>query len=140
MGWRGALRSIEAAARRAERDARRHHNELVRQQKQYHKMLLREQAALETRFYENRIELLRSMHKECGPTWDWKGIKDSPAPVSPMQNHPREKKAQLGLDNFQPTFWDKLFRRVPAKRQPMQHPRWRIYSSVEPFLFVCNIE
>jgi hypothetical protein len=82
-------------------------------------MLLREQAALETRFYENRIELLRSMHKECGPTWDWKGIKDSPAPVSPMQNHPREKKAQLGLDNFQPTFWDKLFRRVPAKREAL---------------------
>jgi homogentisate 1,2-dioxygenase len=47
MGWRGALRSMEAAARRAERDARRQHNELLRQHKQYNKMLLREQAILE---------------------------------------------------------------------------------------------
>ena len=117
MGWRGALRSIEAAGRRAERDARRQHNELVRQQKQYHKMLVREQAALEAQLYGNRVELLRSMHKESGPVWDWKGIKESPAPIPPVQKHDRERNAQLALDNFQPSFWDKLFRKAEAKRK-----------------------
>jgi hypothetical protein len=117
MGWRGAIRSIEAAARRAERDARRQHNALVRQQKQYHKMLLREQAALEAQLYENRVELLTSMHKECGPVWDWKGIKESPAPAPPIQKHDREKNAQSTLDSFRPTFWDKIFRKVESKRK-----------------------
>src|SRR5258705_5651105 len=115
MGWRGALRSIEASARRAERGARRHHNELVRQQQQYQKMLLREQAALDVQLYESRIELLRSMHKECGPVWNWEETKASPTPVVPVQKHDREKSARSTLEGFQPTFWDKLFRKVESK-------------------------
>ena len=117
MGWRGALRSIEAAARRAERDVRRQHNELLRQQKQYHKMLLREQAALEVQLFENRVELLRSMHKECGSVWDWQAIKSAPAPTAPTQSHERANAAKAVLKNFQPSFWDKLFRRVDSKRE-----------------------
>jgi hypothetical protein len=117
MGWRGALRSIEAAARRAERDARRQHNELLRQQKQYHKMLLREQAALEVQLFENRVELLRSIHKECGPVWDWQAIKSSPAPAPPARSHEREDSAKAALENFQPSFWDKLFRKVDSTRE-----------------------
>ena len=119
MGWRGALRSIEAAARRAERDARRQHNELLRQQKHYDRMLLSEQAALEAHLFEHRIELLRSMQKECGPVWDWEGLKASPAPVPRAQKHDREKSAQSALDSFQPTFWDKLFRNVETKRKAL---------------------
>src|SRR5260370_843494 len=80
-------------------------------------MLLREQAALEAQLYENRVELLRSMQKECGPVWDWKGIKEAPTPVVQVQKNDRETDAQSALDNFQPTFWDKLFRKVEAKRQ-----------------------
>lgn len=108
---------MEAAARRAERDARRQHNELLRQHKQYNKMLLREQAALEAQLFENQIELLRSMHKECGPVWDWEAIKALPAPTSPVRSQERENAAKAALDNFQPSFWDKLFRRVDAKRE-----------------------
>jgi hypothetical protein len=108
---------MEAAARRAERDARRQHNELLRQQKQYHKMLLREQAALEVQLFENRVELLRSMHKECGPAWDWHAIKTAPAPIAPIRSHERENAAKAVLDNYQPGFWDKLFRRVVSKRE-----------------------
>jgi hypothetical protein len=117
MGWRGAVRSIGAAARRAERDARRRHNELLRQQKQYHKMLEREQGALEAELYENRIELLRSIHKECGPIWNWKAIKERPAPVPPIQQHDHEWNALSACDSFAPSFWDKLFRKVESKRK-----------------------
>lgn len=117
MGWKGALRSIEAAARRAERDARRQHNKLLRQQKQFNKMLLREQAVLEAQLFENQIELLRSMHKECGPVWDWETIKASLSPAAPTRTHERENAAKAALDKFQPSFWDKLFRRVDSKRE-----------------------
>jgi hypothetical protein len=90
---------------------------LLRQQKQYHKMLLREQAALEAQLFENRVELLRSMYKECGPVWDWQSIKSTPAPASPIRSHELENAAKAALDNFQPSFWDKLFRKVDSKRE-----------------------
>ena len=117
MGWRGALRSMEAAARRAERDARRQHNELLRQQKQLQRMAEREQAAFEVQLYENRIDLLRSIHKECGTTWDWPAVYSAPPPTAPARSHTREQNAQLELDSFEPRFWDKLFRRVESKKQ-----------------------
>ncbi|HKP48072.1 MAG TPA: hypothetical protein VJT50_15835 [Pyrinomonadaceae bacterium] len=120
MGWRGTLRSIEAAARRAERDARRQHNELLRQQKQHHKMLLRDQARLEVQLFENRIELLRSIHKECGPKWDWLSIKASRPPAAAVWCHEREITARAALDNFQPSFWDKLFRRAESKKHVLR--------------------
>jgi hypothetical protein len=119
MGWKGALRSMEAAARRAERDARRQHNELLRQQKQLQKMLERERAAFEVRLYENHIDLLRSIHKECGPAWDWRAVNSAPAPTPPARRHTREQNALLALDSFEPSFWDKLFRRVESKKQAL---------------------
>jgi hypothetical protein len=120
MGWKGALRSMEAAARRTERESRRQHNELFRQQKQLQKMLEREQAAFEVQLHENRIDLLRSIHKECGPEWDWRSAHSAPSPAPPPRSHTREQNAQLALDSFEPSLWDKLFRRVEAKKQSLK--------------------
>jgi len=117
MGWKGALRSMEAAARRAERESRRQHNELLRQQKQLQKMVELERAAFEVQLYENGIDLLRSIHKECGSTWDWRAIYSAPAPTPPVRPHSREQNARQALNNFEPSFWDKLFRRVELKKQ-----------------------
>jgi hypothetical protein len=117
MGWKGALRSMEAAARRAERESRLQHNELLRQQKQLQKMLERERAAFEVELHENRIDLLRSIHKECGPLWDWRSLASLQAPTLPISMHGREKSAVLALQSFEPSFWDKLFRRVDSKKQ-----------------------
>jgi hypothetical protein len=64
-------------------------------------------------------ELLRSIHKESGPVWDWKGTKKSPAPVPSAQKHDRKKNAQSALETFQPTFWDKLFRNMETKRKAL---------------------
>jgi len=119
MGWKGALRSMEAAARRAEREAKRQHNELLRQQKRIQKMLERERAAFEVQLYENRIDLLRSIHKDCGPIWNWHTVYSSSAPAVPTKSHNRTKAAQLALNMFRPTFWDKVFRRVETKRNEL---------------------
>jgi hypothetical protein len=119
MGWKGALRSMEAAARRAERDARRRHNELLREQKQVQKMMERERARFEVEMYENHVDLLRSIHKECGPVWDWDALHSSPAPALPTRTHVREQRAEAILQRFEPSFWDKLFRRVDSKKQAL---------------------
>lgn len=65
MGWKGAVRSLQASARRAERNAHRRQRELEKQQKEYAKMEALEQAAYEVDVYENHIDILLSMHKEC---------------------------------------------------------------------------
>ena len=46
MGWKGALRSVQASIRAAERDARRRQRQLQLQQKQYERMQEFEQASL----------------------------------------------------------------------------------------------
>jgi hypothetical protein len=120
MGWKGALRSMEAGARRVERESRRQHNELLRQQKQLQKMLERERAAFEVQLHENRLDLLRSIHKECGSVWDWRAVYSVPSPTPPARSHTRENSAQLALDGFEPGFWDKLFRRVESKKQVLR--------------------
>lgn len=62
MGYKSALRSLGAMARRAERDSIRRHNELARQRKQYEKMAELEMAAFEVAEYENQIEQLTTIH------------------------------------------------------------------------------
>jgi hypothetical protein len=119
MGWRGALRSMEAAARRAERESRRQHNELLRQQKQLQKMLERERAAYEVQLYENRIDLLRSIHKDCGSTWSWQAIYSSSSPAAPRRLHTRANSAQTALHAFKPSLWDRLLRRGESKKQAL---------------------
>lgn len=61
MGWKGTLRSIRAAQRRAEREAQRRRRELERQRKQLEKMRELERAAYEVQVYENYIDLLREV-------------------------------------------------------------------------------
>ena len=49
-----------------------------------------EQAAYEVDVYENEIELLQSVHKECTDLVDWKKVASAPEPSKPdeksMQN------------------------------------------------------
>jgi len=120
MGWKGALRSMEAGIRRAERESRRQQNDLLRQQKQLQKMLERERAAFEVQLNKNRMDLLRSIHKECGPAWDWHALASAPAPTPPIRSHYRQEKAASALEGFSPGFWDKLFRRVESKKEALR--------------------
>ena len=63
--------------------------------------------------------MLRSIHKECGPVWDWRAFYSSSAPVPPARAHTREQPAEQALQSFEPSFWDKLFRRVESKRKAL---------------------
>lgn len=74
MGWKGTIRSIQAAQRRAERESRRRQRELEKQRQQLEKMQELERAAYEVEVYENHIDLLLSVHKECGTIWNWEEL------------------------------------------------------------------
>ena len=70
MGWKGTLRAISAMNSSSERDARKRQNELTKRRNQLEKMEELEKAKYEVELYENRLELLLSIHKEGLQIWD----------------------------------------------------------------------
>ncbi|WP_373033983.1 hypothetical protein [Sulfurovum sp.] len=119
MGWRGAIRSINAAAKAAERDAKRRQRQLEQQQKQYHKMQELEQASYEVDAYQNHIDIIQSMHKDCSSPIDWKQIAISPEPKKPEKSNIHEEKAKTTESNYHPGLIDRIFKREAVKRQKL---------------------
>ncbi|HPY73066.1 MAG TPA: hypothetical protein PK377_07695 [Methanothrix sp.] len=119
MGWKGTVRSIGAASRRMERESRRRSRELEKQQHQIEKMQELERAAYEVEVYENYIERLQSMHKECSETCDWEEITLMKPPERPNKLRIHESDAQSALDNYKPGFRDKLLKKSEDLRQKL---------------------
>lgn len=120
MGWRGTIRTIRATSRAIERDAKRRQKELVKQQKMYEKMQELEQAAYEVEVYENHIEIIQSMHKECNSQIDWNEISNSQQPQKPSNENKKEKEAKLIYDNYKPNIFDLIFRRTKKKKLSLE--------------------
>ncbi len=115
MTLNSVLRSMAAAARRAERESIRRQREYSRQMKKFAKQQEIEFATLEVEQYENRVVLLKSMHQDCSDTWDWQKVNNSPPPQEPDKQNKYEQIAVGNLNKYKPSFFDKLFRRVDKK-------------------------
>lgn len=108
MGWRGVVRSINAANRASERNAKRKYRELELQQKHFVKMEALQQAGHEVAVYENRIDLLTSIHLDCGESIDWQSTKQADKPRQPVKDDKGTRLAQYELDSYTPSLLDKL--------------------------------
>ncbi|AJI54097.1 hypothetical protein [Francisella philomiragia] len=117
MGWKGTTRSIGKVVRAVERDAKRRQRDLEKQQKQYEKMQDLEQAEYEVEVYENHINVIQSIHKECSSLIDWNKIASSKQPIEPKIDNDNESKARQSLDSYKPGFIDRLFKREEKKRK-----------------------
>jgi hypothetical protein len=120
MGVKGFLRAVQADLRRMEREARRRQHELERQEKEYAKMQELAQARFKVECYENRIEVLLSVHKDCGVTWNWYKIKNSSPPKKPLPRDINQSIAKMNLDNYQPGIFSKLFGLVEKKKAKLE--------------------
>lgn len=125
MGWNGAMRSIAAAARAAERDSRRRQRELERENKHYEKLAELEQAAHEVDVYENYIDRITSVHKETRLDVDWETILSDPAPTKPVKTNKAEKLARRNFENYRPGLFTKLFGLAEKKKD-------RLENDIEP--------
>lgn len=110
MGWRGTLRSVGAVMRAAERDSKRRQRDLEKRQKQYEKMQEFEQASYEVEVYENKIEILRSVHKDCSEYIDWTAVAKVPQPQTPVKSTIKEEQAKLKLANYHPGLFARVFK------------------------------
>ena len=119
MSWKKTMRSISAAQKRAERDSLKRQRDLERQHKQLEKMEEIERAAYEVEVYENNIDVLRSVHKDCGETWDWDEILSSDLPAKPIKQRRYERSAQSKFESYKPGTFDKLKRRVETRQNEL---------------------
>lgn len=119
MGWRGSLRTINAAINKAERAQRSRQREIERQRAHYQKMEAIQRAYFEVQEFENLIDVLLSVHKECSEKIDWVEISCLPEPRTPYKASDHEKKATDILKNYKPSFFDKLFKRVEKRKETL---------------------
>ena len=94
MSYSRNIRANEAAFRRQEREAQRHQRELERRAKEQAKLSAIELARLEVETFENQIEMLLSVHKEVGKSWNWSVLKASLPPPCPLKKSYHELRAK----------------------------------------------
>lgn len=115
MGWKGTMRSLQADYRRMERESQRRKRELERERARLGQMQERERAIHAIKSYENHIEVLRSVHRDCGKTWDWEEIACAEPPSEPAATDDLERRARAAIEQFRPGLTDKLLKRVESK-------------------------
>ncbi|WP_054895905.1 hypothetical protein [Pseudomonas sp. NBRC 111137] len=57
-----------------------------------------EQAAYERDVYENDLDVLLSMHKECGDVINWRQLLSRPEPKTPLQSDMLDHAATLAFE------------------------------------------
>jgi hypothetical protein len=98
MSWQAEIRAAQAAERQRQREAQKRRRELERRAKEHAKLTAAEQARLEVETHENHLEVLLSVHKEQGQTWDWLALAATLAPVCPQQFPRHEFKLRQDLE------------------------------------------
>ncbi len=75
--------------------------------------------------YENYLDVIRNVHKECEKTIDWVNIFNKPEPFSYGCIGAYQKKAQDEYNGFKPTFIEKLF----SKKREIR--KQKLYDAIE---------
>ena len=65
--------------------------------------------------YQNHMDLLSSIHKECGTEWNWRAILEAPAPARAVPQDTYESGARRSLDRYRPSLFDRLLGRTTSK-------------------------
>ncbi|KAE9634425.1 MAG: hypothetical protein PWP07_299 [Epulopiscium sp.] len=77
----------------------------------------RQKNALLVEEYNNLIEVLRGIHKECDETVDWHHIYSLKEPFSPQEIGPKQAKARNEFENYKPRFLEKLIKPLREKKE-----------------------
>lgn len=112
MGWKQFLKEVDRSQRRKERAALVRHRELCREraklEKQHIKLAEQEDARAAVKEFDSYLDILTSLHKDCADQLDWVQIAKSRPPTKPAPSTARGDKARAALDNYQPSFLDKI--------------------------------
>lgn len=101
MGWKGAVRSVSASMRRAERESQRRYKLLQKENE-------KADSAAAVQEWHQFIREVTSLHSNHAESVDWEEIVHRPKPVGNAPTHRRALVAQEELDNFKPRKLDFL--------------------------------
>lgn len=127
MGWRGTFRTLAAVARRMERGQHRKRRQLQQRQQHLAKLGAAQRAAHEVEVYENFIDLITSVHRDCGEVWDWRRVTNVPPPAKPEYSSQLETTQRQREAQRRPGFWDRVTgqseARAKASEQAIQQAK-----------------
>lgn len=106
---KGAIRSYGATVRRMERAQQRQAREAAKRFKEQQKIKEIGNARQAVSDWENYIDMIQSIHKNCTESIDWNDIKNMSRPQKPILKDVNENQARKKLETFKPSFFDKLF-------------------------------
>lgn len=118
---RGFIRSYGAAVRRAEREQQRRAREAAKRYKEQLKQEEIANAAEAVENYNEYVEVIQSIHKNCTDEIDWDQIKNTLRPEEPKRTISHEAEAQEKLNNFRPSIMDKMFGSVSKKISQLEN-------------------
>lgn len=125
---RGVMRSYSAAVRSAERTQQKNNRETAKRYKLQQNIDHRQNAIQAEGDYRRYINVLRSVHKDHSKKNDWQQILKIDPPVKPILQTKKVKQAQVDIDSYIPSFFDKLFRltdkKIAALNQLLQQARY----------------
>lgn len=116
----GLLRELEAASRRAAREAARQERVALRElalQKKHSELVT---AQIEIERYEERIKQLTTIHHEVGDSFDWNEIVNQLPPSYPIKNDREERLSLQKLRMYRPNFFHRIFGKVERIRTDLE--------------------
>lgn len=111
--------STSSSGRKYKSSAYNQRNEIAKRQREIEKLQEIERNQLEVEEFENKIDMIQSIHKECDDEVNWLDIKNTPPPFTNGQKGPKERDAEQKVDQYKPTFFSKLFKQDEKKRQQL---------------------
>jgi len=105
---------------RSARASRQHQAEIRRQLRELEKLEKLRRNQLEVEEFENTIEMLKSVHTECTKPIDWEKEANTPPPFDPGSMGPKEWSAVRRLEEYRPSFFDRLLKREEQKRNQLR--------------------
>ncbi len=113
-------REAERAERRNQRELQQQLRDIEREEKAEEKRDKLEAARLEFARYENHLAVLGSIHKDCGPLWDWQDLSSDQSRLAPKPSDEHVELARSALENYSPGFFDRLFGSDKTKRSKLE--------------------
>lgn len=93
---------------------------MAKERLRQHKVQQVQNANDEAEEFTNYLELLQSLHTECGAGWNWQDIARTPPPATPVKASRYEPHARAALDSYVPGFFAKLFGGAKRIRQDLE--------------------
>ncbi|MCM3624812.1 DUF4236 domain-containing protein [Brevibacillus borstelensis] len=112
----GIYYSTAVGTRQYKTNAYSKRSELRKMEKELQKMEELAQAKYEVDVFENQLEMIKSIHKECDMEFDWARIKTYPAPFNKGEMGPKEKEALRKVQDYKSGFFKKLFGTAEKER------------------------